>query len=258
MNQDWLLHIDCKEKGANELCEQFKGRGVPSIVDNMCVGDYWFTKNGRVWAIIERKTVQDMDASIGQDGRYKDQTARLLKAEVPLTFFFIVGNMNALQEYSKLRIQSALLHIQMHKNIKVTMLDSASKFMDGIVKFYKYLSTSPTEEGVTEPLIESIKVNCKKRKNTTQESTFLSQLLCVSGMSEVKAQAIAKVYPSFSSLLKAYDCCTTTNQKRDLLKNIPCTDKLKLGPKLSERIFDCTVQHDDCIPPLIKKEKLSL
>ena len=66
--------IDNREK---DLIELFKNNNVTHVNKNLDIGDIQFIINNEIIYIIERKTYDDLGASI-KDGRYKEQKIRLL------------------------------------------------------------------------------------------------------------------------------------------------------------------------------------
>ena len=65
------------------------------IRENLEIGDIVFRKKGEIVLIIERKTINDLKASIC-DGRHREQKARLLGSGIPTEriMFIIEGNLN--------------------------------------------------------------------------------------------------------------------------------------------------------------------
>lgn len=265
----WTLFVDCKEPKAEAICEDLRaysvnaepgnredwlgssGTPVEGEVRNLSIADYWFVKDGKVWAIIERKTVSDMVASI-QDDRYKDQAARMLKSEVPFKYYLIVGDFFALDGPVFQKVWSALTHLQMHTQMGVMCAPKPGYVTPFLVRFYQYLADNPTPEHLTAPLVEQIQVACKKRKMDNQKNVYLTQLSVISGMSEDKAKAILELYKDMPTLIRAYESCKRDWDRKFMLKDIQ-VKKTKIGPVLSERIYSCIMNVEIERPEKKKK-----
>ena len=89
------------------------------FVVSMGCDPYRFSREGRVWAVIERKTMSDFVASI-IDGRYVDQTARMLKSGVRHMYFLVVGLVEYPDDHTRDMIDSAIMHLQMKHSIKAS------------------------------------------------------------------------------------------------------------------------------------------
>ena len=88
---NFSIQIDFREKDILKYCtEMNKDKDIEIKTENLLLGDILINK-----LLIERKTINDLAASI-VDGRYKEQSFRLLKAleEGFKVFYFIEGNMD--------------------------------------------------------------------------------------------------------------------------------------------------------------------
>lgn len=250
----WVLHIDCKEPNAPELAEEIRSFNIETKVDNLAICDYWYyettahltvfrlTKEGKVWCGVERKKLADLLSSI-QDGRYKDQTSRILKAGIPHSFFLVVGSIEALDGPDSQKVQHAMLHLQMYQNIKVAYVPHVGFVKPFFVKMHQYLCEDPSLERFSYPLIENLQNICRKRKLDTHKDVFPAQLMCIHGVSEGKATVICAVYCDFAALIQAYGALPEEKQKIAMLKDLQAGGK-KIGPVLSERIFRCVMRKD--------------
>jgi ERCC4-type nuclease len=252
MTSQWTLHIDCAEKNAATLAEELTLYGLKTKVSNLEVADFWFEKDGKVWCAIERKKMDDLLSSI-IDGRYNDQRARLLKSEVPHLFFLIVGSIESLESSDKKRVNSAILHLQMYKNLKVAYIDHEGYTKPFFVELHQYLCNDPNLDRITAPSFEHIQINCKKRKLDNHKDVYTAQLMCVQGISEDKANAIRNSYPDLAYLMKSYENTKDEKQRAEMLKDLQAGKK-KLGPVASERIYRC-IMNKPAEDPSLKRHK---
>ena len=157
--------------------------------------------------VFERKTVPDLLSSI-QDGRYKEQKARLLSnVKLSSVTYIIEGdNVIATQSYkqNKSVLLGAYLHMLFRDNIRILftknvaetstlLLTIATKIIDNPDKFTKDLSTCD--------YTGNLKLKKKKIENIDPKTCYIMQLSQVPHISNVLAKQIASVYPSMDILL---------------------------------------------------------
>jgi ERCC4-type nuclease len=71
----YQVYIDCRER---HLITLFEENSITFVSKSLDIGDILITyENEKVYCIIERKSVKDLNASL-KDGRYKEQKQRLL------------------------------------------------------------------------------------------------------------------------------------------------------------------------------------
>lgn len=255
----WLLHVDCNEPKAGDVADQLRSPSLDTVVTNLEVSDFAFEKDGRIWCMVERKTVPDLLSSI-KGGRYHDQVFRLLKSEAPFLWVLVEGSLKGLDGPDLQRFMTATMHIQMEKNIKVSYADHSGYAKPFLTAMHKKLCDNPSEDRITAPLLETIQSNCKKRKMNTQNIVYIMQLAVVEGMSPEKAKSISLIYPDWSCLLAAYKRCNTEGERKTLLVNVK-TGERNLGKALSEKIYNCVKSvSEDALPmdeehPLEKSPK---
>ena len=93
--------------------------------ENLLIGDYVFKYNNELVVIIERKTVEDLAASIN-DGRYREQKLRLLK-NYPLNKILYIIEADLTQDnksikYNKVKkstIYSSIINMYLRDNLNV-------------------------------------------------------------------------------------------------------------------------------------------
>lgn len=148
--------------------------------------------------IIERKTIQDLCASI-KDGRYKEQKIRLLslRQSHPLSIVYIIEGKFSFDEsitvcgLTNKTLVSALVHTSMRDKVHVfhttSLLDTANAIESIWSRLPKMMMTPP-EEGVVAYMEASIKP--QKKANITQQTVLVSQLAAIPNISVTKAQLI--------------------------------------------------------------------
>ena len=112
------LVLDVRE---NELIKRFKLLKIDYITEQLDLGDIKVLLDDEIVSIIERKTINDLSASI-KDGRYKEQKLRLLNTDIDRTkiVYVIEGEFKEglnLLPYSTLL--SSIVGMIVRDNIKV-------------------------------------------------------------------------------------------------------------------------------------------
>jgi ERCC4-type nuclease len=240
------LIIDNRER---ELKEHFMT--VKNVIaQNLDIGDICFQKSGENILIIERKTVNDLSASIC-DGRGREQKARLLGSGLnkDRIMYLIEGNISSSTTVKggTSTLVGSLINTQFRDGIKVYKTANIKetiyfieklfeKFQKDLSSFWKYESNN--EISVTE---YSATLKTKKKDNMTPEIWFHKQLTLIPQISGKIAEVITKEYPSAKSLFLKYNSFNNITDKKNLLKDLnyeTSTGKTrKIGPKISEKIF---------------------
>ena len=216
--------IDFREKDIIKHCtEMNKNINIEIKTENLLLGDILIDK-----LLIERKTINDLAASI-VDGRYREQSFRLLKAldEGYKVFYFIEGNMDlytgAISKNTLVSTVYSLTHkgfqVLLTKNSKDTaffLLQFAEKMKKDTEKMKKDMETSEIAEiseteTDTNPSSE-IKVtyentqgiiHTKKNKNITKDNISVFMLCQIPGISTTTAGILLEKYGHISSLIHA-------------------------------------------------------
>lgn len=261
----WKCMISSNQRNRVELQEALTQRRVESHVAPLHVGDYAWDYGPKRWVLLESKTVTDLVQSL-VDGRYRDQTARLLQVDVPFVFYILVGDWTLYHRYSHQRqnveqaVASAMVHVQLVQKVRFVLVPNEHMVADVLVAIHKHVSAAceMTPESLTAPWTESVELRGAKRKGNSQSIVFAAQLTCIEGVSEERAIAIMTKYPSWSSLLEAYHAVPEHAKRESMLASIrvPTRTHQKenraasttrcLGLTLSRRIYKCVMGDPPC------------
>ena len=201
-----MITFDYREK---DLIRAWKD---PKRVETLPLGDI---RIGNL--LIERKTGADLAASI-KDGRWREQKARLLESSyVPL--YIVEGSLHEHSiPYKSLR--GALLNTILRDNIHV-IETSTLAFTVHVLKMIHQKIKHPPSATLLQP------PRTKRKRN--EDNTYIRMLMCISGVSESLARALAERY--------------TLKQLRRVLKkspsdveDMPHTKKRRVGPALVKRL----------------------
>lgn len=220
--------IDNREK---DLIELFEKNNIDFIKKNLEVGDIQYIINDEIIYIIERKTFEDLGASI-KDGRYKEQKMRLLANNKNNIFYILEGEKNNCKTLAENALLGSIINMLFRDNIKIIfsininetykiLLQIKEKYNNG--KFQKIVCDTST-------YVSSIKTN--KKKNIDKTMCSILQLSVIPGVSKNIAELIIDKYETVGNLIEEF-------KKSDnlMLVNINL-GKRKLGKMLSTKIYD--------------------
>lgn len=168
--------------------------------------------------IIERKSLSDLLASI-QDGRYKEQSGRLLQAsgiEPHNIIYLIEGSTGGLPDAQRQKVYSAMTSILVLKRMSVIRTWSLQESAEWIARMVDKLSREDTSSSSSSTrAVVPTTLTAIRKNNITQENIGEILLVQVPGISKVTAKAILSTFDnSFKKVLEAID----TNDPR--LENI--------------------------------------
>jgi Fanconi anemia group M protein len=178
--------------------------------------------------IIERKQWSDLASSI-IDGRYKEQSTRLLQAkeEGYTIYYFLEGNLDLYKPYgiSKDTLRSCVFSLTYEKGFYVVMSKSPRESIEYILKFKqkneKYKST---------PITNSI-VSKKKNSQITKENISELMICQIPGISTTTSRILLTKFNSLQDIMNELNTNTSLFEDFTYLKD----DKPK---KLNKNIIE--------------------
>jgi len=212
---------------------------------NLLIGDIIFKFNDiNTEIIIERKTLEDLYASIN-DGRYREQKARLLNYKQNnkcIIIYLFEGDNYTSIDLSKDTFLSCITNTILRDSLFVYKTSDIFETTEFIVKLYKKLNTTDNIENylsnssiIPNSYCENIKIN--KKDNVTPELCFINTLRQIPGCSFNIASEICKNYSSITKLVLKYESLQNDKEKESLLENIKVNNR-KIGKKLSAKIYN--------------------
>jgi len=164
---------------------------------NLILGDISLQKDGKDVVLIERKTINDLASSIC-DGRYKEQSARLLELDLPKhhIIYIIEGNLNQAQSVSKKTMMAALISLWYKKGFSIFRSTS----VDETVEYIHALVDKLNKEDVTS---DSICIPKKRSDKITPDTIDMMMLSQIPGISAVTAKALLAKYTTVFQLTTA-------------------------------------------------------
>lgn len=193
---------------------------------NLILGDVCIQKDGQDLLILERKTVADLSASIC-DGRYREQSFRLLESTLPphRIVYLIEGSLDTEQSVPKKTLISAMISLWFTKGFSVVQ----TKSIDDTAEYIRMLVEKVSQDTSESDYVSTLKI--KKKDKLTPDNIDVLMLSQIPGISTVTAKAILQVYPNvytLTSALKKEKTCLSTftygEKKRKLSKT--CIENL--------------------------------
>ena len=241
------LVIDNRE---TELIEKLKEKKIKFSVEQLDVGDILYRNGEEVILIIERKSVNDLKASIC-DGRGREQKARLLGSTPKERIMYLIeGSLDKPLE-SKISgvpvstLVGSLINTQLRDGIKVYKTYSMNESVEFVCKLHDKIEKDGDEyfnekEQKTSSVEYAATLKKSKKANMTHAVWFIAQLSLIPQVTEKVAVEIIKKYPSVRDLIKVYES-TPEHLRAKLLADIKFPLKneksRRIGDKISERIY---------------------
>lgn len=219
------IFIDHRE---TKLKQYFSGKDSIQFV-NLELGDILINYNQELFLIIERKTLDDLSASI-KDGRYKQQKLRLFNHYPKHKIMYIIeGNMNQsnntlISGLSIYTLFSSIINCLLRDNLfvyKTLNIQETIQFIENmIIKLQKQgisFTLTKSNQDLKNEFQHSM-IQKKKKHNITPELCFIGQLCQIPGISMKKATKIAEIYPNMNAIFKKLSLLAKTEQITELSK----------------------------------------
>ena len=228
------IYVDNRER---DLIKLFNENNNDITLKNLEIGDILYKKDEEVIYIVERKTFNDLGASIN-DGRYKEQKIRLLSNSNGNLFYILEGNMSKCTTLNQKALLGSIVNMTFRDNIKLIfssdinqtykiLVQIKDKFNSG--KFSKIVGESNDNNNY----VSSIKLN--KKENMTKLNCNIIQLATIPGVSKNMSSIILEKYNTIDKLIEEYK-----KEGENMLGELSM-GKRKLGKILSKKIYDILI-----------------
>ena len=210
------------------LCIDFREHALLSRLQaetkNLVLGDICIEKDGQDVVIIERKTVADLASSIC-DGRYQEQSFRLLESNLPphRIVYLIEGSLDNVQSISKKALMSAMISLWFTKGFSVVQ----TRDVDETVEFIQHLFEKTSKDTEAKDYVSTLKI--KKKDKLTPETVDILMLSQIPTISTVTAKALLQQYETIFKLTQ------TLKEAPDTLVTFTYGEKKR---KLSKKSID--------------------
>lgn len=220
--------IDNREK---DLLELFEKNKIDCIKKNLELGDIQYIVNEEIIYIIERKTFEDLGASI-KDGRYKEQKMRLLANNKNNIFYILEGEKNNCKTIGENALLGSIINMLFRDNIKIIFSININETYKILLQIKEKYNNGKFQKIVcdTSNYASSIKTN--KKENIDKTMCSILQLSVIPGVSKNIAELIIDKYETVGNLIEEF-------KKNDNLMLVDINlGKRKLGKMLSTKIYD--------------------
>lgn len=257
------LVLDTRE---GDLQVALKTTGIAFTVEQLMIGDIAFRRDGQNVLLLERKTLRDLASSLS-DARYKEQKMRLIEYSqannFPILYIFESFNPESYTTYLEKTpdttrrpdystLISCLLHTTVRDRIFTYVTRDLLDTVDVLRRIWRCMEKYPgqfngriigSREGNDE-WVDHVKI--KKAANNDPQTCYIMQLATIPGISRIAAKEIAGIYPSWRTLIAAFEKyeppVTGVRVKKQqprghMLKDVLVGER-KLGPKNSQQIYD--------------------
>ncbi|KAI3750799.1 hypothetical protein L2E82_21629 [Cichorium intybus] len=206
-----------KESRSRKLLEHVKLHFKILIeVRRLPVGDgIWIARHKHVGSeyvldfIVERKNVDDLRSSI-RDNRYKEQKVRILRSGLKRLIYLVEGDPNALESAESIKTACMTTEILEGFDVQRTsgLGDTLRKYgylTQSITQYYNSLDNQDKNENIPLcPRFNKFIQRCQELDKMTVSDVFATQLMQVPQVTEDVAIAVLDLYPTVSSLARAY------------------------------------------------------
>mgnify|MGYP006129619529 CR=1 FL=1 len=242
--QKFTLEIDYREKC---LKEYFISKPYCSIV-NLTLGDIILKYENNIILLIERKTAEDLAASI-RDGRHKEQKYRLMNSELnPKNILFLIeGELKDMKhgKVDKKTLQGSILNTMFRDGLQVYRTENiketiyfVERLMDKVLKDKKCVSNLVEEIPETKLDYVDTKVLSKKKCLTPEVYNQLV-LMQIPGVSKIFVETIMEKYSSIKKIINEYNNLPEEKERENLLTELELKGKKrKIGKVISKRIYE--------------------
>jgi ERCC4-type nuclease len=218
MSMSVTLKVDHREgkwKECYDALPECKEYNV--VYENLEFGDFQYIVEEQVKLMIERKSIDDLLASI-KDGRYKNQKARVLAQFQPQQVYYIIEGKRSAYHSSPTSIkdkivQSAIVNTMLRDKISVFFTSSVQETFQLLLSIYKRIADDPTNYFVSSATEQTVVLSSAKDEPSKVWHCMLCQ---IPGISDKTATAIVTKWPSFQVMNQELQPLTTSAREEAL------------------------------------------
>lgn len=230
------LKVDHREGKLKELFAKFSVQNVS--YENLEHGDFQILVNNDIKFIFERKTIEDLLASI-KDGRYNNQKARLLELYQPSQLFYIIeGDVKWLESSSTTEkiVQSAIINTTIRDKIATFHTKSLSETFDLLRGIYSRIAEDPNKYLNGNDNL-SVQTTVITNKEATSQQVFKAILCQVPGVSNKTATGLQERWQTLHHFYQELHGLPSDERLQHL-------NAIKIkNRKLSKKVVDGLLQH---------------
>ena len=227
---EFEIIIDNREIKLKDILKNEKG----IVFENLDLGDILIKIKGKSQLLIERKTNNDLSASI-IDGRYKEQKHRMKNLNIDI-LYILEGESPLLNDDLKLdkSLKSIELNLIFNKKINMIRTKNVNETANIILKLLSYYLSKKTDiiENISKES-EAIDLLCLKKNKCINKTNICKIMLCqIPNISVNIANTLSKEFNNSISELINF---LKTDLSIDYISNLKI-NKNKIGKKRAEHI----------------------
>lgn len=231
-----MLQIDYRERSIIDLIKSSEFIEYETV--NLAIGDFIISTDNEINFIIERKTINDLAASI-TDNRFLEQKQRLLEStNDPTKIIFIIEGKKHQNKFSRIpvkTINSAIINLIFKHNFKVIFTENIDDTLFNVLLLYNKVKNKELELKFK----QSLPIKLVKKSDNNTKNSFINQLGVINGVSLNIANKIKDNYKCMSTLVHEF------HKNKNLLIDIQLTDKRKLGQVLNDKIYNSLYESNE-------------
>lgn len=239
------LIIDTRERELISLLSE----KITIKIEQLEIGDILFRKENDNIFVIERKTVNDLKASIC-DGRAREQKNRLMGSTTRERILYLIeGSLNKslndkIQGLPVGTLIGSLVNTQLRDGIKVYKTESIQETVFFLIKLLEKFNKDGENYFGEDKLITSSEycsgLKKSKKANMTPTVWFITQLCLIPQISDKIAEEIVNIYPNVKALIAKYESTPEMLRNKllcDIKYPIKNNKMRRIGEKMSERVY---------------------
>lgn len=230
-----VFKVDHREGKLKDLLEATKA--VECVYENLEFGDFQLLYNGTIHFIFERKTIDDLIASI-KDGRYNNQRARLFQTFPAHQIYYIIEGPFRFSTELKgwdLAVQSCILNSSLRNKVGVFTTHNLQETYQLLVTIAQRFMKEPLL--YTEPKLPQEVTVSSSSAEDSEAKVFRSLLCQVPGLSDKTATVFTQRWPTFGKMYQEMLPLDTT-QRHSFLSDMKVNNR-----KISKKIVENLLKH---------------
>jgi ERCC4-type nuclease len=195
----FTFKVDHREQ---KLKEFFDSNNIPCIYENLEFGDFQFIYQDQIIFLFERKTRDDLLASI-KDGRYKNQKAKVLQSFPHTKLYYIIEGQTTFQTQTTVPnkiIQSAIINTMLRDKITCICTKTLNETYNLLMEMMSKVKEEP-EKYVTQPQVEE-QVVVKTSSKDDKTKVFKAMLCQIPGINDKTADVLVDKWKNINEMLK--------------------------------------------------------
>jgi ERCC4-type nuclease len=226
------IKIDEREHKLYEIMNELNEKKNELIIDSkvLQIGDIIIEEEEKEILIIERKTIEDLLASI-KDGRYKEQSYRLIHTtNIPRhnIIYIIEGLISKQNPYNQQIIYSAITSLNLYEGFSIFRTNTIHETGEYIIKMVEkmkknkkkglmiYTIDSPINTKKEEEYCSVVKKT--KKENITTNNIGILMLCQIPGISTKTATKLMENYSNFGEFVEKMKTDTSTTKTNEKIR----------------------------------------